>query len=40
MPKSSEISYAYRNVIIAYYFQLGMPQKEISDRLKVEEAAV
>ena len=24
MPKSSEISYAYRNVIIAYYFQLGM----------------
>ena len=40
MSKSSELSYAYRNVIIAYYFQLGMQQKEICDRLKVEEAAV
>ena len=40
MPKSSEISYAYRNFIIAYYFQLGIQPKEISDRLKVEEAAL
>jgi hypothetical protein len=40
VPKSSEISYAYRNVIIAYYFQMGIEPKEISDRLKVEEAAV
>jgi hypothetical protein len=34
------ISHACRNAIIGYYFQLGMQQKEICDRLDVDEAAV
>ena len=40
MPGSSEIPYAYRNLIIGCYFQLGMQQKEICDRLKFEKAAL
>jgi predicted transcriptional regulator len=40
MSQSAEISDAYRNIIMEYYFQLGMQQKAICDRLKVNEAAV
>jgi hypothetical protein len=40
MSQSAEISDAYCNIIIGYYFQLGMQQKEICDKLKLNEAAV
>jgi len=39
MTSTLDIPYATRTVIVAYYFQIGMQQEEICDRLNVEKAA-